>query len=105
MLCLRPDHTTFTSLRSPYFIWLGRSRSCDVSRFCHAFEVECGNMIGNCSPSTLIAVKGNGTVTPLEIGQSIINLQQTVASAAVVIDIRAPLSSFHYQVDKVSTNQ
>lgn len=34
----------------PYYIWLGRSRSCDVSRFLHAFEVESGNTIGNLSP-------------------------------------------------------
>ena len=32
----------------PY--WLGRSRSCVVTRFCHAFEVEA---IGNCSPASL----------------------------------------------------
>lgn len=34
----------------PYYIWIGCSRSRDTSRFSHAFEVEGGNSIGNCSP-------------------------------------------------------
>lgn len=33
--------------RRPYYIWLGCSRSRDVSRFCHAFEIEGGNRITN----------------------------------------------------------
>jgi betaine lipid synthase len=86
----------------PYYIWLGRPRSCDVSRFCHAFEVEGGNMIGNCSPpAALRALKENGVVPPLEIGQSVICLDEEMPAAVTAVDIKPPLSSFHYQVEKV----
>ncbi|KAF8313463.1 S-adenosyl-L-methionine-dependent methyltransferase [Clavulina sp. PMI_390] len=37
-------------VRIPYYIWIGCSRSRDTSRFAHAFEVEGGNLVGNCSP-------------------------------------------------------
>ena len=84
----------------PYYIWLGRSRFCDVTRFCHAFEVEGGNTIGNCSPASLefkIVSPSVSNVShdpeprlPSHDGRSVIN-------------ITAPLSSFHYQIKKVSS--
>ena len=58
-------------------------------------------MIGNCSPSALNALKETEAVPPLEIGQSVIALDELSTRTATVIDIRAPLSSFHYQVEKV----
>ncbi|KAF8587138.1 hypothetical protein K439DRAFT_1386281 [Ramaria rubella] len=86
-------------VRIPYYIWLGRPRSCDVSRFCHAFEVEGGNMIGNCSPSAaLIAVKNNDVVPPLEIGEPMKDLPAITQTPAAIIDVTPPLSSFHYQL-------
>ncbi|KAH7928898.1 hypothetical protein BV22DRAFT_1003840 [Leucogyrophana mollusca] len=85
-------------VRIPYYIWLGRSRSCDVSRFCHAFEVDGGNVIGNCSPASLVAVKPMEHIPPLEIGEAAIELQ--LEGAATVVNITPPLSSFHYQVGK-----
>jgi len=33
------------------------------------FEVEGGNIIGNCSPQSLVAVKETEIVPPLEIGE------------------------------------
>ena len=86
----------------PYYVWLGRSRSCDVTRFCHAFEVEGGNTIGNCSPVSL-EFKNTKTVSP-----QVANTSQdpeprfTSDDRRSVINITAPLSSFHYQIKKVS---
>ncbi|EGN99748.1 hypothetical protein SERLA73DRAFT_121865 [Serpula lacrymans var. lacrymans S7.3] len=88
-------------VRIPYYIWLGRSRSCDVSPFCHAFEVEGGNMIGNCSPTPNAVVKESEMVPPLEIGDPMLPVPvEPSNAAATVIDITPPLSSFHYQVGK-----
>ncbi|KAG5642444.1 hypothetical protein DXG03_002791 [Asterophora parasitica] len=93
-------------VRIPYYIWLGRPRSCNVAQACHAFEVEGGNVIGNCSPQgspTLSQYDGKvtETVPPLEIGEPIMDIgPPTVVDGAVVIDITPPLSSFHYQVNK-----
>jgi hypothetical protein len=53
----------------------------------------------------LIAIQETGAITPLEIGQPAIELEKPVPPAAVVIDIRSPLSSFHYQVEKVCPDQ
>ncbi|KAJ6586838.1 hypothetical protein DFH09DRAFT_1245371 [Mycena vulgaris] len=84
-------------VRIPYYIWLGRSRSCDVSRACHAFEVEGGNMIGNCSPVSLKAIKGTEDLVPsLQIGEPVLDLQQL--GQATTIDIAPPFSSFHYHI-------
>jgi betaine lipid synthase len=59
-------------------------------------------MIGNCSPPTALrALKENGVVPPLEISQSVICLDEEIPAAAMVVDVKPPLSSFHYQVEKV----
>lgn len=89
-------------VRIPYYVWLGRPRSCDVSRFCHAFEIEGGNMIGNCSPSTFVTLKEtDSAVPPLEIGEPVIPLDKEQSSNHdMVIDVTPPLSSFHYQLKK-----
>ena len=73
-------------------------------RFCHAFEIEGGNLVGNCSPQPLIAVKEKETevVPPLEIGEPAMSLNMDKEREKVaVIDIMGPLSSFHYQVKNV----
>ena len=86
----------------PYYVWLGRSRSCDVTRFCHALEVEGGNTIGNCSPVSL-EFKDTKPVS-----QQVTNtsrdpeLRFFLDDRRIVINITAPLSSFHYQIKKVS---
>lgn len=84
---------------SPYYIWLGRPRSCDVSKACHAFEVEGGNMIGNCSPVPFKTIKDAEGIPPLDIGESQLGSSRTMVS----IDITPPLSSFHYHVKSVGT--
>lgn len=91
---------------SPYYIWLGRPRSCDTSRFSHAFEIEGGNTVGNCSPATFTTVKETEIVPPLEIGEPVLAMSRGLNSdaplpVATVIDITSPLSSFHYQVKNV----
>ena len=73
-----------------------------MSRFCHAFEIEGGNIIGNCSPQPLIAVKETEHVPPLEIGEPVMELSSDALRGAAIIDITSPLSSFHYQVKNVS---
>ncbi|KAJ7594816.1 hypothetical protein C8J56DRAFT_927718 [Mycena floridula] len=92
-------------IRIPYYIWLGRPRSCDltVSRSCHAFEVDGGNMIGNCSPEgPFTIVKEAEVVPPLEIGESELDMTlQLLAKRpgrGVAIDVTPPLSSFHYHI-------
>ena len=86
----------------PYYVWLGRSRSCDVTRFCHAFEVEGGNTIGNCSPVSL-EFKNSKTVSP-QVTNTSHDPEPRFPSddRRSVINITAPLSSFHYQIKKVS---
>ena len=94
-------HVTLLSTRcSPYYIWLGRSRSCDVSRFCHAFEVESGNMIGNCSPASFGVVKDSKAIPLLDIGKSVVEVE-LLLPAHSTINITPPLSSFHYHVGNV----
>ncbi|KAF8919951.1 hypothetical protein CPB85DRAFT_734180 [Mucidula mucida] len=84
-------------VRIPYYVWLGRPRGCDVSRFCHAFEVDGGNIIGNCSPQAFTTIPNvDATVPPLLIGEPILPIQN--AGKQMVIDVTPPLSSFHYQV-------
>ncbi|KIK03500.1 hypothetical protein K443DRAFT_676678 [Laccaria amethystina LaAM-08-1] len=85
-------------VRIPYYIWLGRPRACDVTRFCHAFEVEGGNTIGNCSPVPFKIVKEAESVPPLDISDPIVDVSSDMIKAENVINITAPLSSFHYQV-------
>ncbi|KAG6821002.1 hypothetical protein H0H93_008631 [Arthromyces matolae] len=94
------DRTSNTSLGHPYYIWLGRPRSCDVSKVCHAFEVEGGNLLGNCSPLLLQDAKPADFVPPLEIGEPVLAMKEQTVSASVVVDITPPLSSFHYHVNK-----
>jgi len=84
-------------VRIPYYIWLGRSRSCDVSRFCHAFEVESGNMIGNCSPASFNVIKDSKVIPLLDIGSSVVEVAPLVPAHST-INITPPLSSFHYHV-------
>ncbi|KAJ3713291.1 hypothetical protein C8R42DRAFT_698973 [Lentinula raphanica] len=90
-------------IRIPYYIWLGRPRTADISRTCHAFEIEGGNTVGNCSPaSSYNGVKGIDPtleIPPLELGSPIMK-QHAEFSNAVVVNITPPLSSFHYQVNK-----
>ncbi|KAJ7287621.1 hypothetical protein C8J57DRAFT_1284445 [Mycena rebaudengoi] len=88
-------------VRIPYYIWLGRPRSCDVSRTCHAFEVDGGNMIGNCSPVPLKAISSADVPVPsLQIGEPAFELQVKDTPQAIAIEITPPLSSFHYHVDR-----
>jgi len=56
-------------------------------------------MIGNCSPIPLKEFKETEAVPHLDIGEPQIS---TVVKPANVINITPPLSSFHYQVKKVS---
>ncbi|KAJ7733754.1 hypothetical protein DFH07DRAFT_132329 [Mycena maculata] len=86
-------------VRIPYYIWLGRPRTCDISRASHAFEVEGGNMIGNCSPMPLKGIKATEDVVPsLQIGEPALDMQ-TTRPQATAIDITPPYSSFHYHVN------
>ncbi|KIY44344.1 S-adenosyl-L-methionine-dependent methyltransferase [Fistulina hepatica ATCC 64428] len=95
-------------IRIPYYIWLGRPRTCDVSRTCRAFEVEGGNIIGNCSPGMFKPPRESAEdlengVPALEIGEPALALdakQPPTISGDVTIDITLPLSSFHYHVEK-----
>ncbi|KAJ4468170.1 hypothetical protein J3R30DRAFT_3305702 [Lentinula aciculospora] len=88
-------------VRIPYYIWLGRPRAADISKTCHAFEIEGGNTIGNCSPASsfdVVSDIGSAIVPSLELGSPITEPQ--VEPNAVVVNITPPLSSFHYQVNK-----
>ncbi|KAJ3925991.1 MAG: hypothetical protein NXY57DRAFT_1030425 [Lentinula lateritia] len=88
-------------VRIPYYIWLGRPRTADISKSCHVFEVEGGNTIGNCSPASSMNVTkeiDSTSVPPLELGFPI--TEQQSESNAVIVNITPPLSSFHYQVNK-----
>ncbi|KAK7472614.1 hypothetical protein VKT23_000727 [Stygiomarasmius scandens] len=88
-------------VRIPYYIWLGRPRSADVSRNLHAFEVEGGNTVGNCSPANSLGViKETETVPPLELGETYIHDDDNERAGEVVINVTPPLSSFHYHINK-----
>ncbi|TDL26086.1 S-adenosyl-L-methionine-dependent methyltransferase [Rickenella mellea] len=83
-------------VRIPYYVWLGRSRSCDVSRLCHAFEVEGGNVVGSPSPRSLKAIQDALAVPLLDIGEPAV--EAPANESPVVIDVTHPLTSFHYQI-------
>ncbi|THH30331.1 hypothetical protein EUX98_g3843 [Antrodiella citrinella] len=90
-------------VRIPYYIWLGRCRTADVSRFVHAFEVESGNTIGNTTPHALKAIKAQDDIPEFEdLGESAVQLSspssRKAAREAVVIDVSPPLSTFHYAI-------
>ena len=100
VLCVNVHVTLLSTRCSPYYIWLGRSRSCDVSRFCHAFEVESGNMISNCSPASFGVVKDSKVIPLLDIGKSAIEVELLVPAHSM-INITPSLSSFHCHVGNV----
>jgi hypothetical protein len=59
-------------------------------------------MIGNCSPTLpRQETEESEFVPPLEIGEPVVSVKERVFSSQTVIDITPPLSSFHYQVNKV----
>lgn len=58
-------------------------------------------MIGNGSPLGLAAAKETEMVPPLEIGEPALELVKRGPPGSAIVDITAPLSSFHYQVKKV----
>lgn len=96
--------TYLDHIYSPYYIWLGRPRSCDTSQFTHAFEVEGGNTVGNYSPRSIASSpKSHSDAIPvLEIGSPLIAASLSKPqSKETLVDIVPPLSSFHYQVKKV----
>ncbi|KAF8210227.1 hypothetical protein K438DRAFT_1809216 [Mycena galopus ATCC 62051] len=71
-------------IRIPYYIWLGRSRSCDVSRACRAFEVEGGNLIGS-SPAPSKTTK---------------KIEELLPSPLLGHEIIPPFTAFHYHLHK-----
>jgi hypothetical protein len=59
-------------------------------------------MIGNCSPTlSRQETEESEFVPPLEIGEPVVGVKERAFSSQTVIDITPPLSSFHYQVNKV----
>jgi betaine lipid synthase len=97
--CGRPWYLALNALQ-PLLHLFGRSRSYDVSRFCHAFEVESGNMIGNCSPASFNVIKDSKVIPLLDICSSVVEVEPLV-SAHSTINVTPPLSSFHYHVGNV----
>lgn len=88
-------------VRIPYYIWLGRCRSADVSRFVHAFEVESGNTIGNTTPHALKAIAAKDDLPEFnDLGESVAVSTALTSTRekneAVIIDVSPPLSTFHY---------
>jgi betaine lipid synthase len=71
-----------------------------VSRFCHAFEVESGNMIGNCSPASFNVIKDSKVIPLLDIGSSVVEVAPLVPAHST-INITPPVSSFHIHVGNV----
>jgi betaine lipid synthase len=93
-------HNSLTKSR-PYYIWLGRSRSADVSAFCHAFEIEGGNKISDGTP--LLdppPYEEAELIPPLDIGEPTVAV--ALGKKGWDTDIRLPFSSFHYQLMHVS---
>lgn len=97
-------------VRIPYYIWIGCSRSRDTSRFTHAFEVEGGNLIGNCSPLTPAVDMANMKVPPLDIGSPILDLDSelgkmekktrsnSVSSQTTIVEVTPPLRYVGYSL-------
>ncbi|KEP46673.1 betaine lipid synthase, partial [Rhizoctonia solani 123E] len=77
---------------SPYYVWLGCSRSVNVSAALEAFETDSGNSVGNYSPKSVASTRGLKRVTSLVrldgSGDSKVDTQ----SEQVV----PPSSAFHY---------
>lgn len=88
-------------VRIPYYIWIGCSRGRDTSRFAHAFEVDGGNLLGNCSPvhgptvpslllgspsaATEPGATMDGPVPELDLGPAVLDLPAAPGAGAVVV--------------------
>lgn len=86
---------------SPYYVWLGCSRSVNVSAALEAFEVDSGNSVGNYSPkSTAIrtGLKRVPSFRQLEDGMS----EDSGVDVDEVVQIGPPNSAFHYHSQTVS---
>ena len=112
-------------VRIPYYIWVGCSRKRDTSRFVHAFEIEGGNLLGNCSPVHRPTVPVPMASLPdLDLGPAALGDLQNAnlkEKSAVIVNVTPPLryiqgmpssnssgssqspahSSFHYQLKHV----
>lgn len=112
-------------VRIPYYIWVGCSRKRDTSRFVHAFEIEGGNLLGNCSPVHRPTVPvPTASLPDLDLGPAALGDLQNAnlkEKSAVIVNVTPPLryiqgmlssnssgssqspvhSSFHYQLKHV----
>lgn len=81
---------------SPYYVWLGCSRSVNVSAALEAFETDSGNSVGNYSPKSIASTRGLKRVT------SLVRLGGSDSEVEVLEQINPPSSAFHYHSQTVS---
>lgn len=106
------SHTSFPSFRysyvpfnSPYYIWLGCSRSVNVSAALEAFEIDSGNSVGNYSPKSTAAITGLKRVSSsylLEGGSGAYSEAEVSSDEAT--QVVPPSSAFHYHSQTVSSH-
>jgi hypothetical protein len=89
-----------SQLGSPYYVWLGCSRSVNVSAALQAFETDSGNSVGNYSPKSVASTTGLKRVS------SVIRLGEDGSDSEVDVDTQLeqvvpPSSAFHYHSQTV----
>ncbi|CEL60650.1 betaine lipid synthase [Rhizoctonia solani AG-1 IB] len=82
-------------IQIPYYVWLGCSRSVNVSAALQAFETDSGNSVGNYSPKPVASTTGLKRVS------SVIRLGEDGSDSEVDVDTQLeqvvpPSSAFHY---------
>ncbi|KAF8750783.1 hypothetical protein RHS01_08892 [Rhizoctonia solani] len=82
-------------IQIPYYVWLGCSRSVNVSAALEAFETDSGNSVGNYSPKSAASTSGLKRVA------SVIKLGEDGSDSEVEVDTQLehvvpPSSAFHY---------
>ncbi|ELU37705.1 betaine lipid synthetase, putative [Rhizoctonia solani AG-1 IA] len=82
-------------IQIPYYVWLGCSRSVNVSEALEAFETDSGNSVGNYSPKSVASTSGLKRVA------SVIKLGEDGSDSEVEADTQLeqvvpPSSAFHY---------
>ncbi|CAE6397523.1 unnamed protein product [Rhizoctonia solani] len=79
-------------LPCPYYVWLGCSRSVNVTAALEAFETDSGNSVGNYSPKSVASTRGLKRVTSVVRLDGSSESEVDTQSGQVV----PPSSAFHY---------
>ncbi|KAF8712289.1 hypothetical protein RHS03_01090, partial [Rhizoctonia solani] len=82
-------------IQIPYYVWLGCSRSVNVSAALEAFETDSGNSVGNYSPKSVASTSGLKRVASvIKLGED--GSDSEVESDTQLEQVVPPSTAFHY---------